>query len=109
MSLDDLREFDVRRVEALRCAAQAEWPHPFEWMGLLERPRFVWFRPRLSIQARRAHQRLVLIFAEHGFALTPRVAERFRLADAQRYDEDCGGAVHRRLMTALHGQLHLNS
>ena len=73
------------------------FPHPFDWMGLLKRPPFWQFRHR------QGHRKVRVIFASHGLLLTPRVADRFRIADSQRWDEDAGGAIIRKLRYACDG------
>lgn len=73
--------------------------HPSDWLLVLNKPPI---RYRRAINGWKRNRE---IFAKHGFILTERVADRYRLADSQRYDEDAGGAIIRRLIYALDGQL----
>jgi len=74
------------------------FPHPFDWLGLLERPPF--WKPGW----RKAHRKVAQIFADHGFILHDRVALRYMTSDSQQWDEDAGGAIIRKLTHALDGQ-----
>lgn len=72
----------------------AAFPHPFEWIGLMECP--AWWRFR----ARAAHRQVREIFAAHGFILTDGHARAFRQQPPQgAYGlvEDAGGAIIRQL------------
>lgn len=74
------------------------FPHPFEWYGLLERPR--WWQ----INKRRAHNTVRMVFARHGIILTDLNAchyYKIRANHPQRFDEDCGGANVRQLRAAF--------
>ena len=73
--------------------------HAFDWMLVLKRPPLGFWREMAG------WRKNVQIFAEHGFVLTDLVADRFRLADSQRFDEDFGGAIIRKLQHALDGQI----
>jgi hypothetical protein len=90
---------EMNRIEKLYWALSEAHPHPFEWMGGLKRPRLLQ-RWRMALWKRN-----IAIFAEHGFILTDTVADRFRLAEPQAWNEDCGGAIIRQLTTALAGQV----
>lgn len=75
-----------------------EFPHPFDWMSLLEKPPF-WKRGWVK-----AHRRVVEIFYEYGYRLTPAVAEiyAYRHPDEWRsYGDDAGGAICRKLARAV--------
>ena len=74
-------------------------PHPFDWVMVLKRPPLRFRREMAGWKKNRE------IFAAHGFLLTERVADRYRLSDSQTPYEDYGGSVIRRLMYALDGQL----
>lgn len=74
-------------------------PRAFDWMLVLKRPP-LGFRREMA-----GWKKNIQIFAEHGFVLTDLVADRFRLADSQRFDEDFGGAIIRKLQHALDGQI----
>lgn len=73
--------------------------HPFDWMAVLERPRWWQFRRRA------AHNRVGWVFLSHGFLLTDGHAWEFLYATPrQAPDEDCGGAIIRRLRTVFQYQ-----
>ena len=74
-------------------------PHPFDWVTVLKRPPLRFRREMAGWKKNRA------IFASHGFLLTERVADRYRLSDSQTPYEDYGGSVIRRLVYALDKQL----
>ena len=73
------------------------FPHPFDWMGLLEKPPWWMFRHR------KAYRKVSEIFASHGLLLSRRVAIRFISAESQRWDEDAGGVIIRKLRYACDG------
>lgn len=83
--------------EQLYCDLKGAFPHPMEWMGLLKRPPF-W-----HLRRRKAYRKVQSIFASHNLLLSDRVALRFMLSDAQKYDEDAGGAIIRQLKYACDG------
>ena len=87
--------------EALYDDLRSAFPHPFDWMGLMERPS--WHR----FQARRAHAKVKGIFAAHGFVLTERDATTFRACPGQGalgFPEDAGGSIVRKLRQTFQGQ-----
>lgn len=65
--------------------------HPFDWIEVLERPR--WWH----VGRRRAHARVCRIFCSHGFYLDDRLARKFLSREPQRAGEDAGGAIIRQL------------
>lgn len=77
----------------------AAHPHPFDWLVVMKRPPALY---RLEMAGWKKNK---AIFASHGFVLTETVADRYRLSDPQQYNEDCGGAIIRRLTYALEAQL----
>ena len=88
------------RIDALYRGLTGAFPHPFDWMALLDRPPFWWWRQR------RAHPETVAIFAAHGFTLTPQVANEYHRIfpeDCAYYGEDAGGKITRKLRRALEG------
>ena len=75
------------------------FPHPFDWLEVLECP--PWWRFR----ARAAHRKVAEIFATHGLLLTPfQAAEFLRGTAPQQVDEDAGGSIIRRLRQVFQWQ-----
>lgn len=99
MNASELVERLEGRMVALYDELRKAHPHPFDWMLVLKRPPFRFRREMAGWKKNQA------IFAKHGFILTETVADRYRLADPQQYDEDAGGAIIRRLTYALQAQL----
>jgi hypothetical protein len=95
---DDLAS---NRIEALYRDLTCAFPHPFDWMGLLHKPpfwRWSWRKP---------HQKVVAIFANHGFTLTDEVADDYhapRFDDWETYAMDAGGKICFKLSRALIAQ-----
>ena len=98
---DLISQMDHDRVEVLYHDLRGAFPHPFDWMGLLEKPpfwRWTWRKP---------HNKVTGIFAAHGFCLNRTVALRFMLSEGQGILEDAGGSICRQLRYALRDQLYL--
>lgn len=99
MENDDVLDGHFGKMfEALYWDLVHAFPHPFEWMGLLHRPKWWQFR------ARKAHYKVAGIFVSHGLMLTDHSASAFIRTPGQRVNEDCGGAIIRQLRTAFQGQ-----
>ena len=94
-----ITDIEKARIESLYNELTAAHPHPLDWRYVMHKPPI---RMRRHIAGWKRNRK---IFAEHGFILTDRVADRYRLSDSQRYDEDAGGAMVRKLRFALDGQL----
>lgn len=96
-ALEALRD----RIDCLYRDLTKAFPHPFDWMGLLEKPpfwRWSWRKP---------HQKVAAIFEDHGFTLTPEVAFRYHAHfpdDWQFLAMDAGGHITAKLERALEPQ-----
>lgn len=97
--MTELAERLEARIAALYDDLTAAHPHPFDWPVVMKRPSALY---RLEMAGWKKNK---AIFASHGFVLTETVADRYRLSDPQQYNEDCGGAIIRRLIYALEAQL----
>jgi hypothetical protein len=89
-------------IEPLYRDLTQAFPHPFDWMALLHKPPF--WKPRW----RKAHKKVVAIFAAHGFTLTDQVATDYHHVphdDWKFYGEDAGGKICRKLGRALREQI----
>lgn len=99
MGNEDYIEASLERIfDDLLDDLRQAFPHPFEWICLLERP--PWWR----LRARRAHNRVRWVFLEHGFLLTDAAARAFYAAPGQMAWEDAGGCLVRQLRQAFQGQ-----
>lgn len=89
-------------VEPLYRDLTSAFTHPFDWMGLLEKPPF--WKPRW----RKAHKKVAAIFEDHGFLLTRNVAIKYHQQRADDWEfafTDAGGKICIKLSRALAGQL----
>ena len=92
---------DQQQIKRLYRELSQAFPHPFDWMGLLEKPPFwliAWHAP---------HRQVREIFGQCGFVLNSKVARRFltKHCSEETIVLDAGGAIMCELAYALDDQI----